>query len=132
MRELVNASAKQVRSMLTVGDSGQSALALMALVGVIAGSARAILGRSDKTRWFDVVVAGGVSGLVSCTGGAYLVFQWGEKYMPAIYPICLVIGWIALVLLDTVGGIALRSLHNDLLRLLPPEAPAPPDKPKEP
>lgn len=128
MRNSATYLCNKAKMIATVGDSGmQRFLALMALVGFFAGMSRAILGRNDQTRWYDVLAAAAISAIVSSGIGAAGLYYWGPDRILLIFPLCGVGGWMGIVLMDIAGGFALRLIAEKLPRVderppLPPSA----------
>jgi uncharacterized membrane protein YoaK (UPF0700 family) len=104
---------RTVKTVATIGDSGEPRfLAIVSIIAFFAGAARAVLGRNEKTRWYDVVAAAIVSAIAGCSVGALALYYWGPEKYYLIIPCSSVSGWMGVALMDYVGGIALVTVKR--------------------
>jgi hypothetical protein len=113
---------KLLKTIATAGDSGDSRfLGVVFVLAFFTGGCRAVIGRNERTRWYDIVAAAIISAISGLSVGAVCLYYLGAERRYLIMAICSVSGWCGVALMDVAGSVAMKIVRHRADSLWPPE-----------
>jgi peptidoglycan/LPS O-acetylase OafA/YrhL len=90
---------------------GGRILAMCALLAFLAGGAKAVLRRNERTAWKDVLASAIASGVAGTIVGSLCIYAWGTQALYLILPCVGIAGWVGVSLLDWAGAWAMGRVR---------------------
>ena len=88
-------------------------LAYCALIAFFGGGVKAAMRRTERTRWFDVILSAGASGLAGLLVSTALLYLWPTGHNLLIATLAGIAGWIGVALLDLAASLAMARIRRE-------------------